>query len=45
MPEDLQQQLAESIGPRRAYGKHRGFVVDNADPEKLARLKDRKSVV
>jgi len=41
MPEDLQQQLAESIGPRRAYGKHRGFVVDNADPEKLARLKLR----
>ncbi len=23
----------------RFYGKYRGFVVDNADPEKLGRLK------
>lgn len=31
-------QLIEKV-ERRFYGKYRGFVVDNADPEKLGRLK------
>ena len=41
MPDDLQQQLAQNLGQRRAYGKYRGFVIDNADPERLARVKLR----
>jgi uncharacterized protein involved in type VI secretion and phage assembly len=42
MPDDeLQQQLAQSLGERRAFGKYRGFVSDNADPDKLARVKLR----
>lgn len=41
MPDDLQQQLAQNLGQRRAYGKYRGFVIDNADPERLARIKLR----
>jgi Uncharacterized protein conserved in bacteria len=41
MPDDLQQQLAQNLGQRRAYGKYRGFVTDNADPERLARVKLR----
>ena len=38
MPDDLQQQLAQNLSQRRAYGKYRGIVVDNADPDKLARV-------
>ncbi len=41
MSDELQQQLAQSLNQRRAFGKHRGFVVDNADPEKLARVRLR----
>ena len=41
MPDDLQQQLAQNLGQRRAYGKYRGFVTDNADPERRARVKLR----
>lgn len=39
MPDDLQSQLAQNLAQRRAYGKYRGFVVDNADPDKLGRIK------
>lgn len=36
--EKVVADLAQKI-ERRVYGKHRGFVVDNADPEHLGRLK------
>ncbi|HSI51435.1 MAG TPA: phage baseplate assembly protein V [Ideonella sp.] len=35
------QQIAKSLNQQRAWGKYRGFVTDNADPEKRARLKLR----
>lgn len=35
--ESVVARLAEQV-ERRYYGKYRGFVVDNADPEKLGRL-------
>ncbi|MDD2463319.1 MAG: phage baseplate assembly protein V [Desulfobulbus sp.] len=41
MPDDLQQQLTQSLRERRAYGKYRGFVTDNDDPQRLARVKLR----
>jgi len=41
MPDDLQRQLAQTLNQRRAYGKYRGFVTDNGDPDKLARVKLR----
>lgn len=42
MAEDaLQRQVAQSLAQRRAYGKYRGFVVDNDDPDRLARVKLR----
>lgn len=41
MPEDLQQQLAHTLGDHRAYGKYRGFVTDNDDPQRLARVRLR----
>jgi uncharacterized protein involved in type VI secretion and phage assembly len=41
MPEDVQRQLARNLAQRRAYGKYRGFVTDNADPDKLGRVKVR----
>jgi uncharacterized protein involved in type VI secretion and phage assembly len=36
--EQVVADLAEKV-ERRFYGKYRGFVVDNADPERLGRLK------
>lgn len=41
MPAELEQTVAHLIEKieRRFYGKYRGFVVDNEDPEKLGRLK------
>lgn len=36
--ESVVERLAEQV-ERRFYGKHRGFVVDNADPEELGRLR------
>lgn len=41
MPESLEKTVAHLIEKveRRFYGKYRGFVVNNADPEKLGRLK------
>jgi uncharacterized protein involved in type VI secretion and phage assembly len=36
--EEIVAQLVQKV-ERRFYGKHRGFVVDNADPEQLGRLK------
>lgn len=41
MAEELQQQLAQNLAQQNAYGKYRGFVSDNADPEKRARVKLR----
>jgi phage baseplate assembly protein gpV len=41
MADDLQQQLAQNLRERRAFGKYRGFVTDNVDPQKLARVKLR----
>ena len=41
MAEDLQRQLARGLSQRQAFGKYRGFVTDNADPDKLARVKLR----
>ncbi len=38
--EEMIQRLAEEMRSKR-YGKYRGFVVDNADPEKRARLRLR----
>ena len=38
--EKIVANLVEKV-ERRFYGKYRGFVVDNADPEKLGRLKLR----
>lgn len=34
-----QQQAAQNPAERRAFGKYRGFVSDNADPEQRARVK------
>lgn len=31
--------MPQTPAPRRAYGKYRGFVSDNADPDKLGRVK------
>jgi len=39
MPDAVQQQLAQTLSQRSAFGKYRGFVTDNADPDKLARVK------
>jgi phage baseplate assembly protein gpV len=36
--EELLTQIAEEV-QRKVYGKYRGFVADNADPEKRARLR------
>lgn len=41
MADEELQQLAQSLATRRAFGKYRGFVSDNADPQKLARVKLR----
>ncbi len=38
--EEMIQRLAQEMRSKR-YGKYRGFVVDNADPEKRARLRLR----
>ena len=40
MPEELLQQLVRQV-QNKYYGKYRGFVVDNNDPEQLGRLKVR----
>lgn len=39
MSDELQRQLAQTLSQRRAYGKYRGFVADNADPDKRGRVK------
>ena len=39
MADDLHNQLAQALSQRPAFGKYRGFVTDNADPDKLARVK------
>jgi uncharacterized protein involved in type VI secretion and phage assembly len=39
MTDPVQQQLAQSLNQRKAFGKYRGFVTDNADPEQRARVK------
>jgi uncharacterized protein involved in type VI secretion and phage assembly len=39
MPDDVQRQVLQDLAQRRAYGKYRGFVTDNNDPDKLARVK------
>ena len=39
MADDLQRQLAKNLSQRSAFGKYRGFVSDNADPDKLGRVK------
>ncbi|HVK55997.1 MAG TPA: phage baseplate assembly protein V, partial [Burkholderiales bacterium] len=36
---DITRQLAQVINERKVYGKYRGFVSDNADPEKRGRIK------
>jgi len=41
MPDPLQQQLARGLAARRAFGKYRGFVTANDDPEHRARVKLR----
>nr|WP_321465812.1 phage baseplate assembly protein V [uncultured Desulfobulbus sp.] len=41
MADDLSQQLTQTLRERRAYGKYRGFVVDNEDPERRARVRLR----
>ncbi|MBI5936913.1 MAG: phage tail protein [Betaproteobacteria bacterium] len=41
MNDDLQNQLARNLSQRQAYGKYRGFVTDNADPDKIGRVKLR----
>jgi uncharacterized protein involved in type VI secretion and phage assembly len=38
---DALQQIAKSLNQQRAWGKYRGFVTDNADPDKRARVKLR----
>jgi len=40
MPEELLSQLAREV-QQRVYGKYRGFVVDNQDPETRGRLRVR----
>ena len=37
----IEQTVARLVekSERRFYGKHRGFVVDDKDPKKLARVK------
>ncbi|MBM9613170.1 phage tail protein [Desulfobulbus rhabdoformis] len=40
MPDDvIGQHLSQMLRERRAYGKYRGFVVDNDDPQRLARVR------
>lgn len=39
MADEQLQQVAQALSRQRAFGKYRGFVVDNADPEKLARVR------
>lgn len=39
MTDDVQRQALQEPAQRRAYGKYRGFVSDNADPDKRARIK------
>jgi uncharacterized protein involved in type VI secretion and phage assembly len=41
MPDDLQRQLGQTLARRSAFGKYRGFVSNNADPDRLARVKLR----
>jgi uncharacterized protein involved in type VI secretion and phage assembly len=41
MTDELQRELARGLAERRAYGKYRGFVTDNDDPQQLARVKLR----
>ena len=41
MRDDVQQQLTQTLREQRAYGKYRGFVVDNEDPQRLARVRLR----
>lgn len=41
MQDALLQQIAQRDAQRRAWGKYRGFVVDNQDPQKMARVKLR----
>ncbi len=41
MTDDVQRQLIQNLAQRLAYGKYRGFVSDNADPDKLGRVKLR----
>lgn len=36
---ELERTVVRTLREQRAYGKYRGFVQDNADPDKLARLK------
>jgi uncharacterized protein involved in type VI secretion and phage assembly len=36
---DVEQALAQGLGRQPAFGKHRGFVTDNADPDKRGRIK------
>lgn len=36
---ETERMLAQTLRERRVYGKYRGFVADNNDPEKLGRIK------
>ncbi|GAB3255263.1 phage baseplate assembly protein V [Chitinimonas naiadis] len=36
---ELERTLVNTLREQKAYGKYRGFVVDNNDPQKLGRLK------
>lgn len=45
MPDDLQRHVAQTLGRRSYFGKHRGIVSDNVDPEKRARVKLRVPAV
>ncbi|MFW9882561.1 MAG: phage baseplate assembly protein V, partial [Candidatus Thorarchaeota archaeon] len=42
--EKILNRLIEKVDDKY-YGKYRGIVVDNKDPEKLGRLKDRVSLL
>lgn len=36
---ETERALAQTLRQQRAYGKYRGFVADNADPQKLGRVR------
>jgi uncharacterized protein involved in type VI secretion and phage assembly len=41
MTDEMQRELARGLAERRAYGKYRGFVTANEDPQQLGRVKLR----